>query len=105
MGYSPDEGRRRLAYLGQARPENAMKNDLPLPIRETAAPGAAELARRIARGELSAVEAVEEHIGRIQSWQPRLNALCAERFADARVEARDADARRARGEPLRPLHG
>jgi len=36
---------------------------------------------------------------------PVLNAVVRERFEEARVEARRADARRARGEELPPLHG
>lgn len=66
---------------------------------------AVELARRIAGGELSAVEAVEAHIARIEEVNGRLNAVVVTRYDEARAEARVADERRARGTPLGPLHG
>jgi fatty acid amide hydrolase len=67
--------------------------------------GAAQLAALIARGEATAVQAVEQHIARIQEANPRLNAMAAERFEAARGEAREADARQRSGQPLGPLHG
>jgi fatty acid amide hydrolase len=67
--------------------------------------GAARLAALIARGEATAVQAVEQHIARIQEANPRLNAMAAERFEAARGEAREADARQRSGQPLGPLHG
>ena len=66
---------------------------------------AVELAARIARGDVSAVEAVEAHIARIEEVNPALNAVVVKRYDEARAEARLADERRARGEPLPPLHG
>jgi fatty acid amide hydrolase len=66
---------------------------------------AIELAARIARGEISALEAVEACIARIEQVNPALNAVVVKRYAAARAEARAADERRARGEPLPPLHG
>jgi fatty acid amide hydrolase len=66
---------------------------------------ATELAERIARGEVSAVEAVEAHIARIEAVNGALNAVVVKRYDTARAEARAADERRARGEPLPPLHG
>jgi len=59
-------------------------------------------------GEVSPVEVVDAHIARIEEVNPRLNALIAERFEDARREARTAEARyRHAGEPddLPPLLG
>jgi fatty acid amide hydrolase len=67
--------------------------------------GAGELAAAIARGALSATEAVEAHIARIEQVNGALNAVVVRRYAEARAEAQAADARRARGEPLGPLHG
>ncbi len=64
-----------------------------------------ELARAIASGEVTAVEAVEAHIARIEAVNPKLNAVVVKRYDEARAEARAADERRARGEPLGPLHG
>jgi fatty acid amide hydrolase len=66
---------------------------------------AGELADAIARGEVSAVEAVETHIARIEQVNGALNAVVVKRYDEARAEARAADERQARGEPLGPLHG
>lgn len=66
---------------------------------------AKELAALIARGELSAVEAVEAAIERIEQVNPALNAVVVQRYDQARAEARAADERRASGEVLGPLHG
>lgn len=66
---------------------------------------ATELARRIAGGDVSAVEVVEAYIARIEQVNPTLNAVVVKRYEDARAEARAADERKARGEPLGQLHG
>lgn len=66
---------------------------------------ALDLAACIARGDVSAVEAVEAYIARIEAVNPALNAVVVKRYDAARAEARAADERRARGEPLPPLHG
>jgi fatty acid amide hydrolase len=67
--------------------------------------GAVELARRIASGQLTAVDVVDAYIARIEDLQPVLNALTTTRFDDARAEARAADRRQAAGATLGPLHG
>ncbi|HKV59086.1 MAG TPA: amidase [Ktedonobacteraceae bacterium] len=66
---------------------------------------AIELAQMIATGDISSLEAVEAHIERIERVNPALNAVVVKRYDAARAEAREADARRARGEMLGPLHG
>src|SRR5258708_35506625 len=66
---------------------------------------ASELAARIRAGQLSAVEAVEAYIARIEAVNPKINAVVIKLYDAARAEARAADERRARGEPLGPLHG
>jgi fatty acid amide hydrolase len=66
---------------------------------------AIDLAARIARGEISAEAAVEAHIARIEQVNPALNAVVVKRYDAARAQARAADERRARGEPLPRLHG
>ena len=66
---------------------------------------AGEVAAAIARNETSATEAVEAHIARIEQVNPALNAVVVKRYDAARAEAQAADERRARGEPLPPLHG
>lgn len=68
-------------------------------------PGAAELARRLRDGEVSAVEIVETHIRRIEEVDPHLGAIVVRRFDEARREAEAADAARRAGAPLGPLHG
>ncbi len=55
------------------------------------------LAGAIARGEVSAVEAVAASIARIEQVNPALNAVVVKRYAEAQAEARAADERRARG--------
>ncbi len=67
--------------------------------------GAEGIANRLASGDLSAREVVEEHIQRIEEVNPRLNAVVVPLFDQARNEAAAADAARSRGEPLGPLHG
>ena len=51
------------------------------------------LAALIRSGEVSPVEVVDAHIARVEAVNPALNALIAERFDDARREARAAEAR------------
>lgn len=66
---------------------------------------ATELCALLARGDVSATEVVDAHLARIDAVNPRLNALITPRVEQARREAREADARRARGDTLPPLHG
>jgi fatty acid amide hydrolase len=67
--------------------------------------GAAELARLIVAGEVSAVEVVTAHLDRIDQVDPKLGAVAASLVEQARADAQAADAARLRGEPLGPLHG
>ena len=66
---------------------------------------AKELAMRMWMGELSSVEVTQFYIGRIEKHNPAINAVIAERFEAALDEARQADEKVRRGEPLGPLHG
>lgn len=66
---------------------------------------AAEIARRIAAREISAVEVVQAFIDRIEAVNPQINAVVVPLFEKAMDEARAADIRQVRGEPLGPLHG
>src|SRR4051812_14027523 len=67
--------------------------------------GAKEIARQIKSGNLSAVEAVEAHIQRIEAVNPSLNAVVVTLFDEARTAASEADAARQQGARLGPLHG
>lgn len=73
--------------------------------RDPTALGAAELARSIGAGELSAVEVTEAYLRRIERVDPELNAVVVPLFDEARAAAERADAAHARGESLGPLHG
>jgi len=65
----------------------------------------AETAADIRAGRLSS-EAVTQHtLDRIGELEPRLHAFAAVRAEAAMAEAREADARRARGDTTGPLHG
>jgi fatty acid amide hydrolase len=66
---------------------------------------ASQIARRIARRDVSAVEVTRAFIARIEAVNPRLNAVVVPRFEDALKDAEAADQRQARGEPLGRLHG
>jgi fatty acid amide hydrolase len=63
------------------------------------------LVGELAAGTISAVEAVEAHIARIEAVDGAMNAVVWMRYEAARTEAADADRRRAAGEPIGPLHG
>jgi fatty acid amide hydrolase len=66
---------------------------------------ASDLARAIAERRLTARDAVEAHIARIEAVNPGLNAVVVTRYDEARAEADAAD-RAQREDRLRgPLHG
>ncbi|MFJ9852765.1 amidase [Streptomyces sp. NPDC101150] len=66
---------------------------------------ASELAKLVARGEVSATESVEAHLERIAAVNPRVNAVTRLLADGARDAARETDRRRAAGERLGPLAG
>jgi fatty acid amide hydrolase 2 len=66
---------------------------------------ALDLAQAIRRGGLRARQVLESHIGRIEAVNPVLNAMVADRFAAARLEADEVDAAIARGDAVGPLAG
>jgi fatty acid amide hydrolase len=66
---------------------------------------AGELAASIARGTVSAREAVEAYIARVEEVNGALNAVVVKRYDEARAEADAIDRRRAGGETLPPLAG
>ena len=63
------------------------------------------MARAVREKEVSAVELVEAHLGRIEEVNPALNAVVMLAADRAREEAAEADAALARGESLGALHG
>ena len=66
---------------------------------------AAEMARRIARRELSSAEVVDAHLARIDAVNPALNAIVRVLADEARAAAVLADRRLEAGETVGPLHG
>ncbi len=66
---------------------------------------AAQIADAVRRGETSAVDVAEAHLARIESVNPRINAVVRGCADEARQTARDIDARVARGEDPGPLCG
>ena len=66
---------------------------------------AAECAAALRRGDVSAVELVDEAIARIEALNPRLNIVVATAFERARSKAIAADEALAASEPVGPLHG
>jgi amidase len=67
--------------------------------------GAIEVARRLHRRELSPVELARAMLQRIEALEPRLRAYALVTPETALEQARAAEARIARGEPLGPLDG
>jgi amidase len=63
------------------------------------------LARRLRRRELSAVEALDAHLQRIDKHNPALNAVVSLDAERAGERAAAADAALRRGAPVGPLHG
>ena len=74
----------------------------PMP---TTARSLSQTAHAIANGQLSAVEALQACIARIEATESRVNAFTGTRFDTALEQAKRIDAQRARGEPLGPLAG
>lgn len=70
---------------------------------------ATELATLVRTGQCSSRELVDLHIARVEEVNPVINAVVAQRFAEARREAERADRERTRRGPndadLAPLHG
>ncbi|SJZ45304.1 amidase [Enhydrobacter aerosaccus] len=66
---------------------------------------ATDLARLIRTGQASAREAVDSVLGRLHKVNPAINAVVRVLEEEARATAETADAARARGHALPPLHG
>jgi len=66
---------------------------------------ATELVARYRSGELSPVEVTEAVLARIAAWEPHLHATYALDAEAALAQARDSQARWAKGGPLGPIDG
>ena len=66
---------------------------------------AAALAGAYRRGELSPVEVVRAVLARIEAWEPSLNAMYRVDAEGALAQARAAEERLRRGQPISPLDG
>ena len=66
---------------------------------------AKELVANMRQGELSSVEVTEFYIDRIKQHNDSINAVIAQRFEEALVQAHHADERARIGEPIGALHG
>ena len=66
---------------------------------------ATELAQRIRRKDLSARELMQASLAQIERLNPGLNAIVSLYAEQALAQARAADEKQARGEPLPALHG
>jgi len=55
--------------------------------------------------QLSPVDAVDAVIGRIEAWEPKLKALCAPDFGNARRQAEASEKRWRQGNPMGALDG
>jgi amidase len=66
---------------------------------------AIELAARIRRKQVSAREVMAAHLARIERVNPKINAIVTLVAERALADAKNADERQARGEPLGQLHG
>lgn len=64
-----------------------------------------ELARLIRRKKIGSLELLNAYVKRIETHNPRLNAIVATDLVRARKQARAADRMTVRGESLGPLHG
>ena len=67
--------------------------------------GAADLARRIARDEITSRALLEIYLDRIERFNPALNAVVLQRAEGARTRADEADRARAAAVSWGPLHG
>ncbi|GAA0473434.1 Asp-tRNA(Asn)/Glu-tRNA(Gln) amidotransferase subunit GatA [Streptomyces stramineus] len=66
---------------------------------------AAEIAAKIASGEVTAVQVTEAHLARIEAVDEKVNAFLHVDREGALAQARAVDAKRERGEKLGPLAG
>ena len=87
------------------KPNSAMSNTDATSGDELCAFTATELASRIRRKQLSAVEVMQAHLARIERVNPKVNAIVTLVADQALANAKKADALQAKGGALGPLHG
>lgn len=90
--------------MGRPRLSAAKCREARLAQSEWTYKSAAELADALAARRVSAVELAQDAIARIESCEPKINAICVRDFSRALDAARAADAKLARGERA-PLLG
>ena len=66
---------------------------------------ACDLATRIAKGEMSSLDAVSATVERMRSVNPKLNAVVDDLGNEAIAQAKKHDEAMAKNGPLGPLHG
>ena len=66
---------------------------------------AVEIAKKIRKGEISAVQTMEAHLAQIERINPQVNAIVTLVPELALEEARKADEKQAKGGNIGPLHG
>ena len=57
---------------------------------------ASDMLRHLNAGELSSLEIIDAHIARIETWDHQVNSIVHRFFEQARSQAKDADALRAK---------
>ena len=95
---------RRALFRGAAAPSAARRVSTDT-TEDPLFMSATKLAQWLREGRLSAREAVQLHIARIEAVNPTINAVVARCFERALREADAADEARAAGRSLGPLHG
>ncbi len=66
---------------------------------------ATELAKLVREKKISCLELLDLYVGRVERYNPSLNAIIAEKISEARSIAFQQDAELARGQRRGPLHG
>src|SRR5262249_25007402 len=106
---SPEPGRREflVAVSGAALTIAGCSPESPAtpPLGSISEASATALAGVIRTKQISAVEAVDQLLRRIEAVNPELNAVVKLRADEAKTQARAADQALARGTVLGPLHG
>ena len=72
---------------------------------ETTLPSLADMARSVAAGHVTSVQLVTDHLDRIETFNPALNAFVGTDAEGALIQAERLDRERAEGQLRGPLHG